>query len=562
MRPFHAGLIGQDALIVHDEAHLSPAFGKLVRDVRFVQQEAGEPRPIRVIELSATSRGRDLGANAFSLTPHEEAEPIVERRLNASKRVRWIGLPNGESLVETLAAAAIAHSRDRVRVVAFVNRPENARRLAGLLSKEVGPDRVAILTGTIRGYERDLMTLTPLASIDNPLLRRRAEIFLGFHARPSREFPTVTEYLVATSAGEVGIDLDADHMVSDLTTLDSMVQRLGRVNRLGEASAHIGIFEAMPAADDSAGKDRAERIAHTRTALLSLPANDEGHDASPVALRELIRRLVANQTGSGAVEVDACFSRMPRIVKVTDILLDGWAMTRVEDLPGVPPVERWLHGVTSEEPSLFVAWRDEVGALDEAADPVAAATTLFDRHPVLGRERVRGNLQDVVDELNKIGRRLGESRALLLPARGVPVFDALAGLLARDNADQLREATLVLPLDAGALTVRGCSTETRQWPFLMSLISGSPAKANPIGRGCSLIVATKPAHGQRGCSDQVGRSISGMSSQTPTPFARLSGRFELRKYSSRCGRQVASCLKAMKKARRREYFSFLRKEAR
>ena len=28
-RPQHAGLIGQDSLIVHDEAHLTPAFSKL-----------------------------------------------------------------------------------------------------------------------------------------------------------------------------------------------------------------------------------------------------------------------------------------------------------------------------------------------------------------------------------------------------------------------------------------------------------------------------------------------------------------------------------------------------
>ncbi len=57
MRPFMAGLIGQDALLIHDEAHLTPAFGHLIRQVMQTQQKQGNPRPLRMIELSATRRG-------------------------------------------------------------------------------------------------------------------------------------------------------------------------------------------------------------------------------------------------------------------------------------------------------------------------------------------------------------------------------------------------------------------------------------------------------------------------------------------------------------------------
>ena len=45
--------------------------------------------------------------------------------------------------------------------------------------------------------------------------------------------PEVPVFLVATSAGEVGVDMDADHMVGDLVAFERMVQRLGRVNRRG-----------------------------------------------------------------------------------------------------------------------------------------------------------------------------------------------------------------------------------------------------------------------------------------------------------------------------------------
>jgi hypothetical protein len=43
-----------------------------------------------------------------------------------------------------------------------------------------------------------------------------------------------TVYLVCTSAGEVGVNISADHLVCDLSTFDSMAQRFGRVNRFGD----------------------------------------------------------------------------------------------------------------------------------------------------------------------------------------------------------------------------------------------------------------------------------------------------------------------------------------
>jgi CRISPR-associated endonuclease/helicase Cas3 len=56
MRPFMAGLIGQDVLLIHDEAHLTPAFGHLIRQICQTQRKQGNPRLLRMIELSATRR--------------------------------------------------------------------------------------------------------------------------------------------------------------------------------------------------------------------------------------------------------------------------------------------------------------------------------------------------------------------------------------------------------------------------------------------------------------------------------------------------------------------------
>ena len=61
---------------------------------------------------------------------------------------------------------------------------------------------------------------------------------------------------MATSAGEVGVDLDADHMVCDLVPWERMVQRLGRVNRRGGEgrNAQVVVFDTSGIEKDEARK--------------------------------------------------------------------------------------------------------------------------------------------------------------------------------------------------------------------------------------------------------------------------------------------------------------------
>ncbi len=436
MRPFHAGLLGQDTLIVHDEAHLTPAFSRLGLCIGEIQ--SGQPRPIRMIELSATRRQAEP-VNAFALTPEEEKEEEVERRLSADKRLRFHPLSAAGKLPEKLAELALAHQSANARVVVYVRSPATAARVADLVAKTAGADQVVTLTGTIRGYERDLLAPNQLDTVTDAARRRRAELFCGFRAHPDRQPPKRSEYLVCTSAGEVGVDLDADHMICDVSTLDSMIQRLGRVNRLGRGAALIDVVEILAKTDEDdeeSGTDGLARLTRTVEALKSLPEIDGGTNASPRALRSL--------AGKGEA-----FSRAPRTLPLTDILLDGWAMTRVAELPGRPHVERWLHGVQASPPELHVAWRQE---LREIKDPTASILkTLFDRHPILARERLRGNLKDVVGELKKVAKRSED--AVLLPAIGDPRMIALADI---DQGDAvLRDGTIVLRSDAGGLDEHG-----------------------------------------------------------------------------------------------------------
>ena len=65
-RPHHAALLGQDALLIHDEAHLEPAFQTLLDYIVAEQKHCGDNRPLRILQLSATNRN---GASSNDSTP-------------------------------------------------------------------------------------------------------------------------------------------------------------------------------------------------------------------------------------------------------------------------------------------------------------------------------------------------------------------------------------------------------------------------------------------------------------------------------------------------------------
>jgi CRISPR-associated endonuclease/helicase Cas3 len=468
MRPFHAGLIGQDTLLVHDEAHLTPAFGKLVRRVAEWQRSQQEPCPLQVLELSATQRIEGDGYAPFVLGEQDKLEPEIQHRLSAAKTLRLSATGDDRTdAIAAMAECALTYADAQKRIVVYVRSPKDAKKVADTLVKSVGQDRVAVLTGTIRGYERDALATSTL--------------FDGFRARLDRLPPEQTHYLVATSAGEVGVDLNADDMVCDLTTLDSMIQRLGRVNRLGRGAAVVDVFE--PPRKEEEPSDAGDRLAATKDALRSLRQRDDGHDASPQALRALAGRIDA-------------FAKMPRIVPLTDILLDGWAMTCIDELPGRPPVARWLHGIEASPPELHVAWREEVN--DVAGAERGILVTLFDKHPILARERARGPLRETIAELKKIAKRLADKngdqsplKAILVPANGDPVGGTLVDLV-ENEAQRLSEGTMVLPPDAGGLDEQGmleapeakkeatCVLDVADTPFPPTLKESEIEGTNPV----------------------------------------------------------------------------------
>ncbi len=428
LRPHHAGLIGQDALFLHDEAHLEPAFSVLLAQVRTIQQCAQEPRPIVVMDLSATPLPR---RDVLSLSEDDRRDQRVTRRMAARKSLDFRECET-EALADTLASLATTHEKKRCRVLIYVRKPELARAVTASLLRRIAPPaetRVALLTGTLRGHERDL-------------LAEQNQVFRAFRLRDQPLDSTV--YLVSTSAGEVGLNLDADHMVCDLAPLDSMIQRLGRVNRYGEGDARVDLVVPQRTQQAETEDPWEQVLAGVTEHLRRLPSlPDGGRDASPRALRELAGDRLGRTAGAQSLPLH-------------DIDLDAWTLTSLgEELAGRKPVAPWLHGIAGDPPDTYVTWRAEVSYFRKYKATGAQIRDWFAGCPILSRERLREPTATVIRKLKLFAQRYAgeEFPVVVLDQYGELAFGELTTLttLLQKPAGALEYCTLVLPADRGGV---------------------------------------------------------------------------------------------------------------
>jgi CRISPR-associated endonuclease/helicase Cas3 len=448
-KPLHAGFLGQDALLIHDEAHLELAFQSLLTVIADEQRRSNEPRPLKVLALSATGRTEP----DFTLGKLDFQNEDVKTRLHAKKRLQLHLVDDRKELPERIAAKAAELDG---KVVVFLSSVDHAERCAQTLRK-AKKHSVCVLTGTMRGAERDNLVKSP--------------VFARFLPRPGEGVNPQegTVFLVATSAGEVGIDLSADHLVTDLPPFDAFVQRLGRLNRYGKGDAEVHVYceklkeppkAQLDGEDDAeeedkpgASKDEYEHARFFTRALLSeLPLrDDERRDASPWALRALPHdaRIAAS-------------TPQPIIHHVDDLLFDRWSYTTVTDpLPGRPPVEEWLHGKAEwEPPRTTVAWRREVAWLTKEHLGRDSLDDFLADYPLRGRETLSDVTSRVLKHLEKLAARDkdGVQRAWLVrhdePAEIVKLVDLVDGYDSKKNPT-LDAATVVLAPEAGGLSNEG-----------------------------------------------------------------------------------------------------------
>jgi CRISPR-associated endonuclease/helicase Cas3 len=399
MRPYHAGLLGADVLIVLDEAHLVPPFEKLLESIAENYAEFGPHNEtlgklvptFKLLSLSATRRiavGKSL-----ELTKADLEHPAVKKRLEAKKCLVMKLLDSASSdqqqteggedtkkekrdLEDVLAQEAwglAGSGADRARIIVFCDSREVAGKVKSAVEKLAKGDRnegtmpvtidTELFVGGRRIFEREEAS------------KRLEELGFLAGSNVAREKPA---FLFATSAAEVGVDLDADHMVCDLVAWERMVQRLGRVNRHGDGDATVVVEpepqpnkkerEAIDKRNRGEELDEKERkrleTFEVRICLWKsyqapferLPECGSGRDASPGALHKLRQDAEHDET-LRKILGDAT-TPVPLRPALTRALVDAWSLTSLETHTGRPAIDPWLRGwIEDDQPQTAVVWR-------------------------------------------------------------------------------------------------------------------------------------------------------------------------------------------------------------
>lgn len=427
-RPLHAGFLGQDSILVHDEAHLEPAFQQLLTTIQCEQKRCGDFLPLRLIALTATPR-TSTNREGSVLTDEDRKHPIVSKRLSARKGITFFRVQDDKDIADEVVRRALDYRDSKRAIIVFLRKLDDVEYVARELRSE--KLEVLELTGTMRGLERDAMV-------------RDDMIFARFMPRPTVVPVLGTVYLVCTSAGEVGIDISADHLVGDLTPFDSMAQRLGRVNRFGDGDARVDVVYIEPAEDPKPFDDARDR---TLSLLRRLPKRgDQRHDASPAALGSL-----------PLTERQAAFTPSPQILPATDILFDAWALTSVRDkLPGRPAVAEWLHGIAEwEPPETYVAWRGEVELVTEELLLTYQPRDLLEDYPVKPHELLRERSDRLFKRLCELATRHDESPIWIVTDFDSVEVTTLGQLAQEKDSRVLRNRTVLLPPSIGGLSESG-----------------------------------------------------------------------------------------------------------
>lgn len=237
LAPVHAGLAGNDALVLLDEAHCARPFMQTAGAVQQLRSPtwAEEPigAPFKLVVLSATlPPGVE---SVLELDEEDRSHPVLRPRvyagkpaeLHVAKKAKLKRNPSPgdrRTAIDALANELVTHAlrfRDegRMRIAVMANRVATveavARKLRGKFER--GEADVVLMTGRMRPVDRDELgrRWTPLLQASDP---------------EDIERPVL---VVATQCLEVGADFDFDGLVTECASLDALRQRFGRLDRFG-----------------------------------------------------------------------------------------------------------------------------------------------------------------------------------------------------------------------------------------------------------------------------------------------------------------------------------------
>jgi len=352
-QPIHAGLIANDSLLLLDEAHCSKAFAQTLESVERYRcapwgTEPGNTR-FAFVEMTATPSRSD--AARFQLDATDRQNSVLAERLRARKMIRFVPSKAKTDDAKKLAADLVREARILAakpgvkRVAVMVNRVQTAREVADAL--RTGDTQVTLVIGRMRPVDR--------ASVEKELG--------PVHTGVERMSDDPLRYVVATQCLEVGADLDFDALVTELASMDALLQRFGRLNRLGQFPG--GAFGCIVApASDPKEPDPiyGSALPATRSWLEPLFAaqaeRDLGLEGAEDTIPSLWKALPKDERRKMVPPSPTCPALLPAH-------LDAFVQTSPKPVPE-PEVSYFLHGKQRGSAEVGVVWRSELDSMDRS----------------------------------------------------------------------------------------------------------------------------------------------------------------------------------------------------
>ena len=411
IRPFYAGMLGQDSLIILDETHLSPAMERVLKEIKVIGEKTRNSlRPSKILLMSATQINKSK-QNTLKLDSTDLKNENIKKRYESNKKLNIV---KTDDIVKEIIKQALNMNGN---VLIYVQKPKDVLEIAQKI-KKTNKDTV-VLTGTMRGFERDRLV--------------KNNVYKRFDS--SSEKCKGTCFLVSTSAGEVGVDLDADNMVCDLSTFDSIIQRLGRVNRNGEKDSKIIVVYS----DDVIKKNKnlGEQLENTKS-LLQDKVKGGSYNANPHSLEGILEKQEIQEK---------TFAPRPETQVLTSEILDMWSMTSIyEEYTSRPFVSHWLRGKAEFEiPETYVVWREDVKYLTKLKED--QIQEILDDYRILNHEIARDSSENI---FNILKDKKNLEIIIIKPNGGYKKckMDKL-------EKDDIKFATLILPNEIGGLSKEG-----------------------------------------------------------------------------------------------------------
>lgn len=334
MWPIHAGLSGNDCLVILDEVHLSVPFAETMAQVAALKS-CGLPRRFDVVEMSATPCNKD--AEPFRLDPVVDLEGCEElrRRVQAAKKAELVPVRNHDAV--PAAVAKIINSIDKsssdqnIRTIGIVvNRVRTARETHRTLEER--GFTTFLVTGRTRPLDR-VDALDRIGPAVDPDGERRAEGLT---------------IVVATQAIEVGADFSFDALITECAAVDSLRQRFGRLDRRGRyfiltgSAARAWIIGPKSVVTAKRPDPIYGDAVKATWEELQRRAEEGAIDIGPRSLRDFPNEAIAPR------------AQAPLMLKTH---LDAWTQTNPE-LIVQPSVDWFLHGIDQVRASdVSIVWR-------------------------------------------------------------------------------------------------------------------------------------------------------------------------------------------------------------